>query len=635
MDVYLSGKRVRVAASMAIGKGGEADVYDIGGGSALKLFKGPEHPDLAGDAAAQASARARLDEQQRKLRAFPAQLPGRVVAPRELATDRQGARVLGYAMTLVGGAEVLLSFSDPARRRAGLGGARIAAVLSDLWATVRALHAAGVVIGDFNDLNVLVRGEEAHVIDADSFQLGGFPCRVYTERFVDPLLCDAAAPRPEPVRTHEVSSDWYAFAVMLMQSLLCVGPHGGVHRPRAAADRVPQAARPLRRITVFHPDVIYPRPALPLESLPDELLHELHRVFVLDHRAPFPRELLARLTWSRCGQCGLESARARCPVCDRAQGGVVQSVTIVRGALKATRIFATSGVILAAAAEGGALRWLYHEGGEYRREDGRVVLRGPLDPALDFWIQGETTFVGRGAEVATLAPCAPPARAAVDPIEGRPAFAASAGWTAAVRGGRLYRRRARAAAGGIAALIEGEEGAPIGDVLAGQTRIWIGERFGLGFYRAGELAVAFVFDAARSGLRDGVKLPGLRGRLVGQAVHFDEDRAWVHLAAERAGRVIHHVTLVRADGVVLASAEGEPGDGTWLGSLEARCAHAGALLCATPDGLTRVELQAGALVPTRRFPDAEPFVSGANRLLIGPRGVWAVEAQAIRELSLG
>src|SRR5690349_12743741 len=113
-DVYVCGKRIKLDPSASIGKGGEADVFDVGRGVALKLFKGPDHPDLAGDPDAADGARARLDTHQAKLPLFPRSLPSRVVAPVELATDRNGARICGYTMPLVGGAEVLLRYSDPA-----------------------------------------------------------------------------------------------------------------------------------------------------------------------------------------------------------------------------------------------------------------------------------------------------------------------------------------------------------------------------------------------------------------------------------------------------------------------------------------------------------------------------------------
>src|SRR5262249_56613626 len=119
---------------------------DLGDGRALKLWKPPEHPDCAGDPAAEAAARARLDVMQDKLPAFPAGLPARVVAPLEPAVE--AGRIVGYTMPLVAPAQPLAALPAPP--------ARANAVLRDLLATLAALHARGVVVGGLNDLNVLV-----------------------------------------------------------------------------------------------------------------------------------------------------------------------------------------------------------------------------------------------------------------------------------------------------------------------------------------------------------------------------------------------------------------------------------------------------------------------------------------------
>src|SRR5262249_35921359 len=154
-----------------------------------------------------------------------------------VATARDG-RILGYAMRLVPGADVLLRLSEPASRRTGGAGDRVAAVFRDLRTTLVALHAAGVVIGDFNDLNVLVAGAEAHVIAAASFDFARLGGRLFPERSRDPLLGARAAARPAPARAYAPTSDWYAFDVMLLRSLLLVDPYGGVYVPRAGEARV-------------------------------------------------------------------------------------------------------------------------------------------------------------------------------------------------------------------------------------------------------------------------------------------------------------------------------------------------------------------------------------------------------------
>ncbi|MEP7127092.1 MAG: hypothetical protein ABJE95_39530 [Byssovorax sp.] len=629
LDVYVGGKRIKVSPQASVGKGGEADVFDIGNGTVLKLWKTPEHPDYEGAPGEQDAARERIDTHQQKLRAFPSGLPARVIVPLALATDRSGNRISGYTMGFVDGAEVLMCFGDPRLRDLAASSAR---ALVDLHGTVAGLHARGVVIGDFNDLNVLVKDEQAYLIDADSFQFGSFRCRVFTERFVDPLHCDPLEKRPLLCKPFSADSDWCAFTVMVMQTLLSVGPYGGIYKPKSASARMPECARPLRRITVFHPEVLYPKPAAPYAVLPDDLLQHLHLVFEKDQRGAFPRALLDGLGWTRCPACCAGHARAVCPFCVTTAPAAVKEITVVRGEVTATRIFATRGVILAAALEDGELRYLIHEDNEYRREDGSVVLSGPLDLLARFAVRGDKTLLARGARVITLALGAVIDRLEVDRVGMRPVFAVNAHHRYWVRGGRLF----RSAEGTREVSIEQAWSYPLpmGEVLAGQTRIWAGDRFGFGFYRAGNLSVAFVFDAKSPGIKDTVKLPFLGGQLVDATCIVGDSHAWVLLAANDKGRTRHQCVVVGRDGEVVATAEGDADDGTWLGTLRGKCAVGCFLLAATDSGLSRVEARQGTLVETRQFPDTEPFVSRASTLFAGPKALYVVSANTIHTLRI-
>ena len=168
MNVYLNGKKISINASSSIGKGGEADIYDIGGGLVLKLFKQPNHPDFVGFPQEKLAAQIRLNEHQRKLLAFPKNLPNKVIAPICLAMNNDGSRILGYSMRFLNGYETLLKYSDKSYRKI-VSNDLVVKTFCDLYQTVTGIHNAGVVIGDFNDLNVLVSNGEAYIIDADSF----------------------------------------------------------------------------------------------------------------------------------------------------------------------------------------------------------------------------------------------------------------------------------------------------------------------------------------------------------------------------------------------------------------------------------------------------------------------------------
>ncbi len=156
VEVLLRGKRLRLDPRSAIGKGGEADVYAIEGGRALKVFKDPAHPDYQGLPGEQAAARERLALYRRKLPLFPLPLPSRVVQPEDLAT-LPGGEIAGYAMRRIDGAVPLARYGDRAYREAATRDEDVTDLFTGLHATVAATHQAGVTIGDFNDLNALVR----------------------------------------------------------------------------------------------------------------------------------------------------------------------------------------------------------------------------------------------------------------------------------------------------------------------------------------------------------------------------------------------------------------------------------------------------------------------------------------------
>jgi hypothetical protein len=617
MDVYLGRKKIRLDPSQAIGKGGEADVYRIDDVTALKVFKPPDHPDYRDALHEQEGARQRLAEHQDKLRLFPTGLPERVIAPVQLAIDGFGETV-GYTMRFLAGAEVLFRYADKNFRKGGVDNNQVVTLFRDLHATVSALHQQHVVIGDFNDLNVLILDQAGYFIDADSFQFGRFFSRAFTARFVDPLRCDPAQSHLVLNRPHTATSDWYAFTIMLMQCLLFVSPFGGVYRPKNPADRLPHDARPLHRISVFHPEVVYPKPSLPLNCLPDDLLEFFRHTFAEGRRGEFPVKLVESLRWTRCPKCGAEHARPCCPTCARA---VRQPAITVSKQARAKYLFRTDGVILFGVVQGGSLRWLYHEDDQFKREDGTVVSHGGLDPHLRYRIRGAETVIGKDDTVAILKCGAPAQRWHVDRFGSLPMFDANERYRYWLFGGRLQR--------------DGPFGAEfIGDVLEGQTLFWAGDRFGFGFYRAGDLSVAFVFDTERPGLNDNVRLPPIRGQIVDATCRFTQERCWFFFAARESGRTVNRCLIIRADGRIDAQAEAWEGDGSWLGTLGGKCAAGNFLLAATDEGLTRVEPDQGQVVQTKQFPDAEPFVDTSCHLFPGPEGLFVVSQNEIRLLQM-
>jgi H/ACA ribonucleoprotein complex subunit 3 len=621
-DIFINGAKIRLDPSKSVGQGGEADVYDIGKGKVVKVFKSPNHPDYVGLPLEQKNARERIETHQKKLPAFPRSLPKRVVAPLDLATDQSGQKILGYTMPFLGKCEVLMRYSERRFREAGVPNDVVVAIFNDLHATVRATHAQGVVMGDCNDLNVLVSGKEAHIIDADSFQFGSFLCKVFTPRFVDPLLCNEKEDRLMLARPYVEDSDWYAFSVMLMQCLLYVNPYGGVYRPKNTKKQIPHDARPLHRITVFHDEVIYPKPAVHYRMLPDDLLEYFHQLFEKDRRGEFPAALLQRLVWQKCGTCGTEHARAVCPNCMAVAPAAVKEVTVVRGTVTASTIFTTRGVILCVTVQHGSLRWLYHDNGEFKREDSSLVTKGPLDPQIRFRIAGRRTLLGKNQEVVTITPGTPQIERQVVGSYGLlPIFDTNAEGRYWVSDSTLMRDGAL-----------GPE--RIGDVLRDQTLFWVGPKFGFGFYRAGMLHVAFVFNAKSKGINDTVKMPPIRGKLIDATCSFTDKLCWFFSAFQIGGETIYQCVVLEQNGAVVATEEVRESDATWILSMRGAHAAGNFLLVPTDEGVVRIEVVNGRVTQTRSFPDTEPFVDADTKLFATAAGLHAVGKSKIVTLKI-
>lgn len=616
-SVIVSGREIRLEPKLAIGEGGEAVVYGIAGNRALKVYKSPDHPDVSGVSCLREAARMRLAVAQHKLPSFP-RVPPLVVAPLELAHDPAKGTIVGFTMPLVAPADPLHRFAERSFRDRAFPARRVAAVLRSLHATLSALHASGVVVGDLNDVNVLVRDERAFLIDADSYAFGPFECSVFTERFVDPLLLDPATRSFAPGRRHHPGSDWYAFNALAMQSLLLVGPWGGTHRPRAGRPAVPAGQRPFRRLTVFDPEVRYPRPAYPPTTLPDALLHHFHAVFVRDERTVFPATLLDGLRFVTCSSCGIEHARSCCPIC--APNATITPAAIVRSSadVVATRIFSTTGNIVFAASDANALRWLAVEGSCLRREDGTTIAEGAFGPSVRFGIAGAATLIGSAGKLATLLPGKPAETTNVDCPDAQPAFASNGRERCWVTAGRIWR--------------DGPLGPVcIGDGLAAQTRIWLGDRLGLGLYRAGGLTVGFVFRPHHNGIRETLDLPRMAGSWLGVTAVLSNERAWLLVRTQEGGAIKRHCVVFGSDASVLATAE-SPDDGTL--PADGSCAVGKTLLSPTDEGIVRYEVHAGAVARTREFPSTEPWVNAASRLLVSASGLHVIGPRAITRLKL-
>jgi hypothetical protein len=170
-----------------------------------------------------------------------------------------------------------------------------------------------------------------------------------------------------------------------------------------------------------------------------------------------------------------------------------------------------------------------------------------------------------------------------------------------------------------------------GSVLPGQTRIWVGNTLGVGFYRAGGYVVGFVFRPDRGGLDDRVAMPRLRGQLVSACATLGDDRAWLWLTLADAGRIATTAIVIDAQARVLASGVI---DAPWVAGVAGACAAGPHLFVPTDAGVVRVEISGGALVQTRVFAETASLVCAADRLSISDGGLDVCRAHDVIRMQL-
>jgi hypothetical protein len=623
--VYIDGVAVDLNTSDVLGKGGEADIYKLPNSRVAKLYKPPNHPDYLGLPVEQQGAKARIIEQQFKLLDFPNNLPSNVVKPEKLIRSgvTNNSKIVGYVMSNIVGAEELKRYSDKSFRMAGIDPNDVIDLFRNIHKLVDNIHLVNTVIGDFSDLNVLVKSNvNPYLIDADSMQYGNYLCKTFTNRFADPLKCgfnssgDIVLTSP-----HDENSDWFAYAVMLMQCILYVDPYGGIYRPSDKTKRTAHSHRPMRKITVFDHEVIYPKPAIPYKFLPDELVSKFIKIFSEDERGVFPYKLLEDLRWTTCIKCGTEHANNICPNCLLGPQTKPKEVVVIRGEVTATRIFKSDGIILHAVMED-KIRWLEHVDNKFIRENRDIVSVGSTRPNMRYRLTQNKTVMALNESMIVLSDESP-LKYQLDKFGSYPIIDANSKNYYWMQNGALYKNGP----------LNSKE--YIGSVLSDHTVFWVGETFGLGFYRAGEINVGFVFGNKSKSLKDDVKLNLGSGQMVDATCYFSSTLAWLLTCTNEAGKLINRCQVVDSKGSIVAIHETEAGSDNWLGNLRAKTAAGNLMFAATDEGICRVEINGKALEVTRKFPDTESFVDSSCRLLIGSDGLYVVTDKEITRLRIG
>lgn len=277
VELFLDQQKVRLDQNRFLAAGGEGRVYALDQSHVVKLYHQPT---------AQKAEKLHYLYQLAQNQILPEVL----LTPTALATDAHG-RIIGYAMKRLGSHfHPFFKLGHPQKT------AQLNLVLNDallyleeIRRTLAALHQHGLVVGDLNDQNIYFNAHkpgQTAWIDLDSYQLGHFPCPVAAPNFLDPHLFHIQDFSANPVFSQ--SSDWYAFCVLLTQTILGVHPYGGVHHHWKSV-----AARAQAGISILEGSVDYPALARPLSLLSPPLREMIDRVFREGYRPVISAHFLA------------------------------------------------------------------------------------------------------------------------------------------------------------------------------------------------------------------------------------------------------------------------------------------------------------------------------------------------------
>lgn len=588
MDIILEGKKVRLDDRNSV-SGGEAKVFFLRD-LAVKIY----HPEIL--------TPMRIE----KLRQFPKNLPDKVISPQSLVEDLRG-NVIGFAMKKISGAEPFLMLAN-LRFRANFPDSEVKKLFLDARETLAAVHLKQAVIGDLNSLNVMFAGDDALFIDADSIQFSRFPCEVAMERFLDPLLYGADYSR----LAFTPGSDWYSFATMLFESLLFVHPFGGVHPKYPTLER-----RAKSGLTIMDPTVKYPKAARRFDILPDSLLEYFHGVFEKGERAMIPRQLIADLNWTVCQTCGNIHARSVCPSCV-GKGPERQTLIVVNRKCSAKSVMKTRGRIILATVQNGGLRTIVEEKGKVMRENGEIILDANPDNFTRFAIMGKKTLIGRGEKLVVTENGKVLQVETTGMLGNLPVFETDGADYFRLHGDQL---------------VKGEN-MIIGQIISGQTWIRSGPDRGFGFYRIGRKTVYFIFDTARAGLNDDIRLPTIAGKLIDAEALFSQNHILFMYSAEEKGRIMNSMYLLDDQGNVIASLKEEAGQSRMISGIHNKALSGSRILVATDAGLMLVEAAGGTFQEVKMFSETEPFVNENVQLLPAPDGIYVVATQEMKLLKL-
>lgn len=277
--------------------------------------------------------------------------PENVMGPLDIVKSQNGKQIIGFIMNIADKCKDAMNLSNTKfRQTQQVNTNNIITFFTDAKLTLDIIHKLNVVVGDFNDLNLLFNSSFKSIfIDVDSFQFDKYPCIVGTDSFIDPDLYGVDLTK-KPSFSRQ--TDWYSFAVMLFKSLFFVHPYGGTNKTYKTL-----YTRAQNNVWVFDKNVTYPIMGLHPETIDDETLHYFAKIFCKKQRIDLPIASLQNLenSFIECTSCHTfyHKSRIKCPQCQKTTiqptvdlSAILTTKQVGKEACEMSILFSTKGTIL-------------------------------------------------------------------------------------------------------------------------------------------------------------------------------------------------------------------------------------------------------------------------------------------------
>lgn len=259
-----NGKKITLNQSDYKAAGGEGKIY-IKGGYAYKIYHDASHVIPLS-----------------KIRELSSISLDNVLVPIDIISSTKSP--VGFYMKYVNNtAHLMRTFNKGFKSKNSIDISKLVSIMIN---TTKKIHTNKILIGDYNELNFLLDDKFSNVyfIDCDSYQTPSFKCTA---------IMDTVRDRRLKFGNFDEGSDWFGLGIVSFQMFIGQHPYRCNH-PKYT----PQDIKALKLmddgVSVFDKDSTLSRQAIPLSTIPKNLLDWYKKIFTSNYRdePPIPGKVI-------------------------------------------------------------------------------------------------------------------------------------------------------------------------------------------------------------------------------------------------------------------------------------------------------------------------------------------------------